>query len=125
MDRTIIISVQGMTFKAALNQSPTAEAIWNALPITSSVNTWGDEIYFSTGVSVPLEPEASAVVQMHDIGYWPPGQAFCIFFGQTPVSTPTEIRAASEVTIIGRIEARTEDLRKMHDGSLIRLEKTA
>ena len=123
MERNITISVQDMTFKAALNQSRTAEAIWNALPITSSVNTWGDEIYFSTGISVPLEQGASAVVQMHDIGYWPSGQAFCIFFGQTPVSTPTEIRAASEVTIIGRIEARTEDLKKVEDGSLIRLEK--
>ena len=121
MERNITISVQGITFKAALNQSPTAEAIWNALPITSSVNTWGDEIYFSTGVSVPLELGASAVVQMHDIGYWAPGQAFCIFFGQTPVSTPTEIRAASEVTIIGRIEARTEGLKKGEEGFLIRV----
>jgi hypothetical protein len=125
VEKNITISVQGMAFKAVLNDSPTAGAIWNALPITSSVNTWGEEIYFSLGVSVPLEPGASAVVQMYDIGYWPPGQAFCIFFGQTPVSTPTEIRAASEVTIIGRIEARREDLKKVHDGSLIRLEKDA
>jgi hypothetical protein len=112
-----------MTFKAILNQSLSADAIWNALPITSSANTWGDEIYFPTGISVPLEPGASAVVQKYDVGYWPPGQAFCIFFGQTPVSTPREIRAASEVTIVGRIEADAADLRKVGDGSLIRVEK--
>jgi uncharacterized protein len=123
MDRVITISVQGKAFKAVLNQCPTADAIWDALPVTSAAATWGDEIYFSTGVVVPLEPEASAVVKKYDIGYWPPGRAICIFFGQTPVSTPTEIRAASEVTIIGKIEADAADLRKVRDDAPIQVEK--
>jgi len=123
MERVIEISAQGMTFKGMLNQSPTADAIWEALPVESSVNTWGDEIYFSIGVSIPLEQGASPVVQMYDLGYWPPGQAFCIFFGKTPVSTPSEIRAASEVNVFGRIEADADDLKKVPNGARIRLEK--
>lgn len=123
MSKAINIITHGKTFTATLNDSVTAEAIWSALPLESKANTWGDEIYFDIGVSVGMEPGASATVQLYDLGYWPPGHAFCIFFGRTPMSTGKEIRAASPVNLIGRIEALAEDLRKVPDGSRIRLEK--
>lgn len=123
MSREISIIAGGMTFKGILNNSNTADTVWQNLPIESKANTWGDEIYFGIGLSVGLEKGASATVKKFEMGYWPPGQAFCIFFGQTPVSTATEIRAASEVNILGRIEASAEDLRKVSSGSAIRLEK--
>ena len=123
MGRTINIITHGMTFKGILNDSATADALWNSLPIEASVNTWGDEIYFGIGVSAELEPGASAAVELYDLAYWPPGQAFCIFFGQTPVSRAGQIRAASEVNVIGRIEADAKDLKKVPGGKAIRLEK--
>jgi len=125
MGKTITISAQGMTFTATLNDSATAKAIWEKLPIEAKANTWGDEIYFGIGVEAQLEPGASATVQLYDLGYWPPGGAFCIFFGQTPVSGPNEIRAASEVNVIGKIEAQAGDLRKVRSGAAIRLEKAS
>ena len=71
----------------------TAEAVWNALPIKQSGNRWGDEIYFSTPVSLS-EENSRAEVEIGSIAYWPPGKALCIFFGSTPASRGNEPRAA-------------------------------
>ncbi len=89
--------------EAELNDSKTAERIWELLPIEGRVNTWGDEIYFSIGEKIDLEKGASEVVSIGDLAYWPPGEAFCIFFGKTPASYGDEIRAASAVNVFGRI----------------------
>ena len=111
-------------FHGIFNECPTARSIYEALPIESKANTWGDEIYFTINLSFELEPGASATVQKYDLAYWPPGKAFCIFFGQTPASVPGEIRAASEVTVVGHIEAKADELRKTASGTPIRLDKS-
>jgi hypothetical protein len=87
---------------AELNDTATAQAIWEALPIKGKANLWGDEIYFSIPVSMGLE-NGQEVVKAGDLGYWPPGSALCIFFGPTPVSRGDEIRPASAVTVFGRV----------------------
>ena len=85
------------------NDNPeTAKAIWEALPLEARANTWGDEIYFSIPVSIEAE-NPKAVVDLGDLGYWPPGNAFCIFFGPTPMSRGDEIRPASPVNVFGRV----------------------
>ena len=107
---------------AELNDSRVANLIWDSLPIKASVNTWGDEIYFTipvkTGSDNPVE-----VVREGDIAYWPQGTAFCIFFGPTPVSTPTEIRPASAVEIVGRIEGDPREFSEVVSGETIIIEK--
>lgn len=101
----------------------TAEAIWNALPFEASANTWGDEIYFSIPVEVG-EENAQETVEMGDLGYWPPGNAMCIFFGPTPMSkTPQEIRPASPVNVFGKIPVDPKVFKKVRSGSQIRVEK--
>ena len=102
MPREIKITAGSVVASAELNDSKTADAIWDALPITARGNTWGDEIYFGIPVSVG-EENGKEVVEMGDIAYWPPGSAFCIFFGPTPASDGDEIRPASPVNIIGRV----------------------
>jgi uncharacterized protein len=97
------IRVGTLTMEAELNDSPTAREIAAALPITTSFSTWGDEIYFSIPVHAELEDTAQEVVQVGDLGYWPSGQAFCIFFGQTPVSQPGKIMPASAVNMVGKV----------------------
>ena len=99
----IRIAVGEVTLEAELNDSATAAKIGAALPIRSSFNTWGDEIYFSIPVDAELEDGAQEVVEVGDLGYWPPGSAFCIFFGLTPVSEPGRIMPASAVTIVGKV----------------------
>jgi hypothetical protein len=101
-ERAIRITAGQVAAEARLNASKTATAIWDALPIEAKAETWGDEVYFSIGVDAG-EESAKAVVEMGDLGYWPPGQAFCIFFGRTPASRGDEIRPASPVNVIGRV----------------------
>lgn len=106
------------------NKNPnTVEAIFKALPIDSVAMTWGDEVYFSTPVSVGPE-NTDEVVEKGDIAYWPPGRALCIFFGPTPASrTPDEIRPASPVNVIGKVLGNPRVFRKVKDGERIRVEK--
>ena len=120
--RKIRISAGGVTATAALNDTATADAIWNALPIEASANTWGDEVYFAIPLHVAQEPGASDLVQAGDVAYWPPGHAFCIFFGPTPASRGSECRAASAVTVVGRIDGDARVFASVPDGEDVRLE---
>lgn len=72
------------------------------LPIESVFNTWGDEVYFSILVQAELEC-VKEVVERGDLGYCPPGNAFCIFYGKSPASQGEEICTASPVDIVGKV----------------------
>jgi hypothetical protein len=98
----ITITAGTVSVRAELNDSRTAAAIAAALPIKQRGQTWGDEIYFDIGVALAAESPRE-VVELGDLGYWPPGQAFCIFFGPTPMSRGDEIRPASAVNVVGRV----------------------
>ena len=91
-----------VAMEAELNDTETARAIWDALPFGARGNTWGDEIYFGIPVAKELE-KGQDTVELGDLGYWPPGKAFCIFFGPTPASQGDEIRPASAVTVVGKL----------------------
>jgi hypothetical protein len=108
---------------AELNQTATAQAIWNALPIEARANTWGDEIYFSIPVRLE-EEDAKAVVEKGDLGYWPPGNAFCIFFGRTPASRGDEIRPASPVNVFGHLEGDPATFKRVRGGEKVVLERS-
>lgn len=123
MERKIKIRVGPLNVEAELNDSKTAQLIWEALPIEGRVNTWGEEIYFSIPVKTGLETGSREVVSAGELGYWPTGHAFCIFFGPTPVSRGEEIRAASAVNIIGRLSGDPKVFRKVKDGEKIFIEK--
>jgi hypothetical protein len=103
MEMKIAISVGPVTLDAELHDTPTSRKIIDALPIKGSISTWGDEIYFPIPVEEGLDSTAKEEVNMGDLGYWPSGKAFCIFFGPTPVSPPDKIVPASAVNIIGKV----------------------
>jgi len=86
-----------------LNDDATAQKVAKVLPITASFNTWGEEIYFTIPVDAELDDTAREEVEMGDLGYWPSGNDFCIFFGRTPMSKPGKIIPASAVNIIGKV----------------------
>ena len=122
MDRTIRIKARSVEVTAELNNTKTAQAIWEALPIKSQVSLWGDEIYFSIPVS--LEPEnAQAIVNIGDLGYWPQGTAFCIFFGPTPMSQGQEIRPVSPVNVFGKIIGDAKVLKQVASRTEIIVER--
>jgi hypothetical protein len=118
MKRKIRIVVGKLELEAWLNETKTASKVFEALPITSTVNTWGDEIYFTIPVRAGPE-DAQELVNLGDIGYWPPGKAMCLFFGKTPISRNDEIRPASPVNIIGKVEVDYRSLKKVKDGEEI------
>jgi hypothetical protein len=118
----LIIRVGAFSIDAALDDTPTARQIASALPIRTAFNTWGDEIYFRIPVEAELDATAREVVDLGDLGYWPPGQAFCIFFGPTPMSQAGEIRPASAVNIVGRVRGDATQLKQVIRASEIVLE---
>lgn len=112
-----------IAMQAELNDSPTARAMLDILPFSMKANTWGDEIYFSIPVYQKLDDSAAELVQPGDLGYWPSGHAFCIFFGPTPASrSEEEIRPASAVNIIGKVLGDARAFKAVRDGDLMELE---
>ena len=121
-DRKIRITVGKITADAVLNGSRTAAAIWDALPLSIAGQTWGDEIYFAIPVTATAE-NARAVVEMGDLAYWPPGSAFCIFYGPTPASQGDEIRPASPVNVFGRVLGDPTVFKPVRSGATVRVER--
>ena len=117
MQERIRIETGGVELIAVLNDTATARAIVDALPIVGEANRWGGEIYFSIPVQADLESGARDVLTAGEIGYWPPGTALCLFFGSTPASEGDEILAASDVNIVGRIEGNLDELWSVPDGA--------
>ena len=122
MTKRIRIRCGELEAAATLNETDTAQAIWEALPIKGSANVWGDEIYFRIPVAL-TEDNAHEVVELGDLGYWPPGSAFCIFFGPTPMSHGDEIRPASPVNVFGRVECNLFALKNVSGDSPILIER--
>ena len=125
MSRSINIKFDNSSFEGVLNDSNTSNLIWDSLPINSSVSTWGDEIYFSIGLNFPEDSNATDVVESGTLAFWPPGNAFCIFFGKTPASNGDEIRAASPVNIIGSISGDEKVFRSIAPGTKIIISKAS
>jgi len=122
MGRKIRIKTSLVEVVAELNDTKTAQAIWEALPIKGHVNLWGEEIYFSIPLSLELE-SGQELVSIRDLGYWPQGSAFCIFFGQTPISQHDKIRPASPVTVFGKVIGDAGLFKQVASGMEITIER--
>jgi hypothetical protein len=121
--KRIIIDAGGVSLSAELNDSPTAQQVWEALPMEGQANVWGDEIYFEIPVVAEQAPEARAEVEVGELGYWPVGHAFCVFFGPTPASTDERPRAYSPVNILGQVLGDATQFRSVRNGELVRLRR--
>ena len=101
--RQVLIRVGDVDLDCEWNDSATAEAIRQSLPIAGRGNYWGGEIYFEVPVHAPREESARDVVEPGTVAYWPDGHCLCVFWGPTPASDGEECRAASPVNIVGRV----------------------
>ena len=117
----ITISAGDVSLPAELNDGPTAQQIAAALPLEGKANVWGDEIYFEIPVMAETEPDARAEVEVGELGYWPVGHAFCIFFGPTPVSTDERPKAYSPVNILGRVVGDATRFKGVPNGTPVRI----
>ena len=123
MPTEIVVVVADLRLQGYLGDSPTARALAAALPFTAQAHRWGEEIYFPVPVAADLDDTARTVVQVGDLGYWPTGRAFCIFFGPTPASAPGEIRPASAVNLVGRLTDDPGCLTAVPEGATVRVER--
>ena len=119
----IVIEAGSVRMEAELNDSPTAQQVWEALPIEGSANLWGDEIYFQIPVVAAQAADAREVVEVGTLGYWPVGHAFCIFFGPTPVSTDERPRAYSPCNILGHVVGDATRFQEVRDGETVTLSR--
>ena len=117
------IQAGSVSLDAILFDTECGRAIYNALPVETNFDVWGDEFYFEIPVSLGLDDTATTKVKVGDIGYWPPGRALAIFFGRTPMSTGEDPVPASEVNLVGRIQGDARQLKEAPTAGSIRLGK--
>lgn len=123
MVRKILITISNLSVSAELNSSVSADKIWEALPLSGSVNVWGDEIYFEIPVSLKEVSDAQQEVEVGTLAYWPPGSALCVFFGKTPVSTSDKPKAYSPVNILGLVDGDSKVFKIVEAGDQIVIDK--
>ncbi|WP_369272129.1 cyclophilin-like fold protein [Streptomyces sp. R11] len=107
---------------ATLDDTPTTQALVKALPLASTARTWGEEVYFDTGVAVPRETNAQQVVEPGTVAFWTDGDALALPYGPTPISRGDECRLASPCNVLGRIDGDPRLLATARDGDPVRVE---
>ena len=120
----LTITAGGVGIRVKTLETPTAAAIVTASPNKSSVSTWGEEVYFTTPVSVEREHDAKVVVDKGEVAYWPDGNAIAIGFGPTPISKGSEIRLASPCNIWGQALDDVKALSAVNSGEEVTVEVT-
>ncbi|SRR6056297_659774 len=120
--RKLRIIVNDIFFIAELLDTPTANKIYEVLPLSGVCNVWGNEIYFNVPLNLELESEAQQEVEVGDMAYWPVGPAVCLFFGTTPVSQGDLPKAYSPVNVFAKIEGDILLLKNVYQGDKIKLE---
>jgi hypothetical protein len=123
-DRRISISWPTGSVTATLDDTPTADQLWAALPLESTASTWGDEAYFRLPFDADEEPNATAVVEPGTVCFWLAGSSLALPYGPTPISTADECRLASECNILGKLEGDPRTLATIHPSDPVTVTKS-
>lgn len=117
----IRIAAESTEAFAELRNTKTAMAVIRTLPFESTAHRWSDEIYFDIPIELELE-NGEEVLDIGDVAYWPPGRSMCIFFGPTPSSKGSEVRAYSAVGVFGKVIGDARIFKAVKEGERIRVE---
>lgn len=118
----ILMRTRYEQWEIELNDTLTAWKIFESLPLEREINVWGGEIYFPVPVNVELE-NGRKILEEGEVAFWPEGNALCLFFGRTPVSSTSKPEAFSAVTPVGRILGSIAALAKLPDKTSVTLER--
>tara|TARA_B100001094_G_scaffold282372_1_gene294421 strand:- start:725 stop:1096 length:372 start_codon:yes stop_codon:yes gene_type:complete len=121
--RKVILKCKETKLVLDLRETITADIIYNALPLKSKVQKWGDEIYFETGLSIELESDAKSIVNIGEIAFWNSGSAIAIGYGKTPISKGNEIRLISPCNIWADSKFEKSCIENIKENETIILEK--
>jgi uncharacterized protein len=114
-----------LSLEAELFDTPTARAVAAALPLASSVLTWGEEVYFEVPVKIAREKDARAVVTPGEVAYWPEGHCIALGVGRTPISQGDETRLASPCNIFAKALGDVKALAKVRAGTRVEVSAIA
>ncbi len=121
--KKLILRIHDKSLILKLKETKTASIIYNAVPITSHINTWGEEIYFNTNLTIEKENAAKEIVDYGEIAFWTEGSSIAIGFGKTPVSKKDEIRLAAPCNIWADSQFDKTFFEKIKDGDEVFLDK--
>lgn len=113
--RLVVVGVGEAEGELVRIRSPrTVDAITRALPLEGMAALWKEEVYFDIPVKMGSE-KASPTVERGALAYWPMGNAFCIFWGETQPYSP--------VNIIGNVTKKLELFEHVKSGTKIIIKK--
>ena len=118
----IRITVGKTQFEVALDDTPTAQALLDALPFASVAQTWGEELYFEAPVNANLEPEARQTVEPGTVCFWVEGSALALPWGRTPISTDARPKLVSPCNVLGRVLGDAQRLAQVNAGDRVKVE---
>ena len=117
------ISAGKLALEAELRDTPTTQALAEALPFEATAQTWGEEVYFTTPVSAKLEPDARQVVEPGTVCFWTEGDALAVPYGRTPISTDERPKLAARCNVLGQLVGEARALAGIKSGQKIRVER--
>jgi hypothetical protein len=121
--RRVTFTFGSLDLTARLRDSPTADAVWQSLPLEAEAQTWGEEVYFGVPVETVREADARDVVEAGEIAFWVEGNAIAIGFGPTPVSRGEEIRLVAPVNVWADAEGDVRALAEVMGGEPIHVKR--
>ena len=115
----IRIAAGNVQLTADLLDTPTAKALVAALPFEAHAQTWGEEVYFTTPVSVKLEADAKQIVEPGTVCFWTEGDALALPYGRTPISSDERPKLASRCNVVGALVGDPKALARIKAGEKI------
>jgi len=117
--KSLSISIGPVIIEIEPLDTPTTAEIFRHIPLTSTAQTWGEEVYFSAPADVVKEADARDVVEPGEIAYWTEGKCIAIGYGRTPISQGNEIRLAAKTNIWGKAVTDVKLLSRVRDGDKV------
>ncbi len=119
---TIKITIGGIQLFADLKPNRTAQAIVDVLPITASVNQWGEEFYCKVPGVKDYRETAKNQVKVGDVAFWGMGEMLAVFFGRTPMSLGEDPVPADRVNVIGKVQGDVKILQQAVGATTMQVE---